>query len=41
ASIQGDVVRVAGAKKDALQEVMQKLKSEPPTETPLQFTNYR
>ena len=41
ASIQGDVVRVAGAKKDALQEVMQNLKSNPPTETPLQFTNYR
>ena len=41
ASIQGDAVRVAGAKKDALQEVMQNLKSNPPTETPLQFTNYR
>ena len=41
ASVQGEVVRVAGQKKDALQEVIQHLKTNPPTETPLQFTNYR
>ena len=41
ASVQGEVVRVQGNKKDELQEVISKMKSEPPTETPLQFTNYR
>lgn len=40
ASIQGDVVRVSGAKRDDLQAVMQLLKKEI-TEQPLQFENFR
>src|SRR6185437_9528389 len=40
ASIQGDVVRVTGTKRDDLQEVMQLLKKEI-TEQPLQFENFR
>ncbi len=41
ASIQGDSVRVSGAKKDELQAVIQALKTAPPNDTPLQFTNFR
>lgn len=41
AAIQGESVRVSGAKKDELQAVIQALKSDPPNETPLQFTNFR
>ena len=42
ASIQGDVVRVSGAKRDDLQAVIADLKKNPPAEdVPLQFTNYR
>ncbi|SFU80706.1 hypothetical protein SAMN05216339_1153 [Nitrosomonas eutropha] len=40
ASIQGDVVRVTGAKRDSLQEVIQLVKSSI-TELPLQFRNFR
>lgn len=40
ASIQGDVVRVTGVKRDDLQAVMQLLKKEV-TEQPLQFENFR
>ena len=40
ASIQGEALRVSGAKKDDLQAVMAHLKANPP-EIPLQFTNYR
>lgn len=40
ASIQGESVRVSGAKKDDLQAVIAHLKANPP-EVPLQFTNYR
>jgi uncharacterized protein YajQ (UPF0234 family) len=40
ASIQGDALRVSGAKKDDLQAVMAALKEKPP-EIPIQFTNYR
>ena len=40
ASIQGDALRVSGAKRDDLQAVMAHLKANPP-EVPLQFTNYR
>lgn len=40
ASIQGEVVRVSGAKRDDLQAVIAQLKANPP-EVPLQFTNYR
>lgn len=41
ASIQGETVRVSGAKKDELQAVIQALKSDGPQDTPLQFTNFR
>ncbi len=41
AAIQGEAVRVSGAKKDELQAVIQALKSAPPNDTPLQFTNFR
>ena len=41
ASVQGDTVRVGGAKKDELQAVIAELRSNPPAEIPLQFTNYR
>ena len=40
ASIQGDVVRVSGAKRDDLQATMQLLKKDI-TELPLQFNNFR
>lgn len=40
ASIQGDALRVSGAKKDDLQAVIQHLKAHPP-EVPLQFKNFR
>ena len=40
ASIQGDALRVSGAKKDDLQAVIAALKAKPP-EIPLQFTNFR
>lgn len=40
ASIQGDAVRVTGAKKDALQECMAQLRSDI-QELPLQFDNFR
>ncbi len=40
ASIQGEVVRVAGAKRDTLQEVIALLRKTV-TEVPLQFTNFR
>lgn len=40
ASIQGEVVRVAGAKRDTLQEVIA-LMRKTVTEVPLQFTNFR
>ena len=40
ASIQGEEVRVTGAKRDDLQEVMQLLKTKV-TEIPLQFNNFR
>lgn len=40
ASIQGDAVRVASAKKDTLQEVIALVKKSV-TDFPLQFTNYR
>jgi uncharacterized protein YajQ (UPF0234 family) len=40
ASIQGEAVRVSGAKRDDLQAVMQLLNKEI-TELPLQFTNFR
>lgn len=40
ASIQGEVVRVSGTKRDDLQSVMQILKKEI-TEQPLQFENFR
>jgi uncharacterized protein YajQ (UPF0234 family) len=40
ASIQGDAVRVTGAKRDDLQAAMQLLKKEV-TEQPLQFENFR
>lgn len=39
-SIQGDAVRVTGAKKDALQECMAELRAKV-TEIPLQFDNFR
>ena len=41
AAIQGDAVRVSGAKKDELQAVIQALRSDPPNDTPLQFINFR
>jgi uncharacterized protein YajQ (UPF0234 family) len=40
ASIQGDAVRVTGAKRDDLQEVMNFLRKEV-TEAPLGFNNFR
>jgi len=40
ASIQGDAVRVAGAKKDALQEVITLMRKSV-TDVPLQFKNFR
>lgn len=40
ASINGDLVRVTGAKRDDLQDVMQLLKKDV-TELPLQFINFR
>lgn len=40
ASIQGDAVRVSGAKKDALQECMANLRTQV-TEIPLTFDNFR
>jgi hypothetical protein len=40
ASIQGEALRVSGAKRDDLQAVIAHLKAHPP-EIPLQFTNYR
>src|SRR5258708_6304770 len=40
ASIQGDALRVTGAKRDDLQAVIAHLKPHPPP-VPLQFTNYR
>jgi cyclic-di-GMP-binding protein len=40
ASIQGETLRVSGAKRDDLQAVIAHLKANPP-EVPLQFTNYR
>ena len=40
ASIQGEALRVSGAKRDDLQAVIAQLKSDPPA-IPLQFTNYR
>lgn len=39
-SIQGDVVRVSGAKRDDLQSVMELLKKDV-TDLPLQFINFR
>ncbi|HYO10443.1 MAG TPA: YajQ family cyclic di-GMP-binding protein [Tepidisphaeraceae bacterium] len=40
ASIQGEALRVSGAKRDDLQAVIASLKANPPG-IPLQFTNYR
>ncbi len=40
ASIQGESLRVSGAKKDDLQAVMAHLKANPPT-VPIQFKNFR
>ncbi len=40
ASIQGEALRVTGAKKDDLQAVMSALRAKPPA-IPLQFNNYR
>lgn len=40
ASIQGDTLRVTGAKRDDLQTVMAHLRAHPP-EIPIQFNNYR
>lgn len=40
ASIQGDALRVTGAKRDDLQTVMAHLRAHPP-EIPIQFNNYR
>jgi uncharacterized protein YajQ (UPF0234 family) len=40
ASIQGDALRVSGAKRDDLQAVIAALKADPPP-IPLQFNNYR
>lgn len=41
ASVQGEVVRVTGNKKDELQAVMADLRQNGPEDVPLQFTNYR
>jgi uncharacterized protein YajQ (UPF0234 family) len=40
ASIQGEALRVSGAKKDDLQAVMAHLRANPPG-IPIQFNNYR
>ena len=40
ASIQGDAVRVSGAKKDDLQEAMALVRKSV-TDTPVQFNNFR
>ena len=40
ASIQGDALRVSGAKRDDLQAVISHLKAEPP-KVPVQFKNFR
>jgi uncharacterized protein YajQ (UPF0234 family) len=40
ASIQGETLRVTGAKRDDLQAVIQHLKAHPPA-IPLQFKNFR
>ena len=40
ASIQGEALRVSGAKKDDLQAVMAHLRANPP-EVPVQFNNFR
>jgi uncharacterized protein YajQ (UPF0234 family) len=40
ASIQGEALRVSGAKRDDLQQVIAHLKANPP-EIPIQFNNYR
>jgi uncharacterized protein YajQ (UPF0234 family) len=40
ASIQGEALRVSGAKRDDLQAVIAHLRANPPG-IPLQFTNYR
>ena len=40
-TIQGPGIRVSGPKKDDLQAVMVALRANPPSELPLQFTNYR
>lgn len=40
ASIQGDAVRVAGAKRDDLQNVIAMLRKDV-TDTPLDFNNFR
>ena len=40
-TVQGEVVRVSGNKKDELQAVMADLKQNGPEDVPLQFTNYR
>jgi uncharacterized protein YajQ (UPF0234 family) len=40
ASIQGDVVRVTGAKKDSLQEAIQLVRSTV-TDVPLKYENFR
>lgn len=40
-TIQGEAVRVSGAKKDELQAVIASLKASPIGDMPLQFTNYR
>ena len=40
AAIQGDALRVSGAKKDDLQAVMSHLRANPP-EIPIQFNNFR
>lgn len=39
-AIQGETLRITGAKKDDLQQVITHLKANPP-ELPIQFTNYR
>lgn len=41
ATIQGEAVRVSGAKKDELQTVIAALRAAPPGDLPLQFHNYR
>ena len=41
AAVQGDAVRVTGAKRDDLQAVIADLKQNGPEDVPLQFTNYR